>query len=346
MGCRGCCGERVQPRAPSPGSFPSTEYGMYQPHCGLENVLMSWGHDGKHRQRGSRPAPPPRGGAAHHPAGLHPTSGPLCGRGPGLQPSAWGGGGCSSRDACSAQGVPVLTPPFPPEYMYRVMKFNNFALPKEVRAAGGGMWGRPPRAAGRGSPPGTGLSPPPGVLHGSLPLLLPLARARRLPAPLLRGGPAHAALGQGAQVGALGGGSIRGSGELEGSAEPPETDPASPPQQVRPLHQAGGAARRAAAPQLLPGAGRQVLPGAAVLVRGPAGTPPPRQDPPLLRCSPLALGGCTINLLVTHHPSVGSSPSPTLGEGRGARRPQCKGRTPPGPESSGAGMSKALFRKL
>ncbi|XP_034499541.1 inositol oxygenase isoform X1 [Ailuropoda melanoleuca] len=23
----------------------STEFGMYQPHCGLENVLMSWGHD-------------------------------------------------------------------------------------------------------------------------------------------------------------------------------------------------------------------------------------------------------------------------------------------------------------
>ncbi|KAM6301745.1 inositol oxygenase [Podargus strigoides] len=41
----------------------STEYGMYQPHCGLENVLMSWGHD---------------------------------------------------------------------EYMYRVMKFNNFTLPKEA----------------------------------------------------------------------------------------------------------------------------------------------------------------------------------------------------------------------
>uniref|UniRef100_A0A670ZCF6 Inositol oxygenase n=1 Tax=Pseudonaja textilis TaxID=8673 RepID=A0A670ZCF6_PSETE len=24
----------------------TTKYGMYQPHCGLENVLMSWGHDG------------------------------------------------------------------------------------------------------------------------------------------------------------------------------------------------------------------------------------------------------------------------------------------------------------
>uniref|UniRef100_A0A8C8AVM3 Inositol oxygenase n=1 Tax=Otus sunia TaxID=257818 RepID=A0A8C8AVM3_9STRI len=25
----------------------STEFGMYQPRCGLDNVLMSWGHDGK-----------------------------------------------------------------------------------------------------------------------------------------------------------------------------------------------------------------------------------------------------------------------------------------------------------
>uniref|UniRef100_G1MUV2 Inositol oxygenase n=1 Tax=Meleagris gallopavo TaxID=9103 RepID=G1MUV2_MELGA len=25
----------------------NTECGMYQPHCGLENVLMSWGHDGE-----------------------------------------------------------------------------------------------------------------------------------------------------------------------------------------------------------------------------------------------------------------------------------------------------------
>lgn len=24
---------------------------MYQPHCGLENVLMSWGHDGEARWR-------------------------------------------------------------------------------------------------------------------------------------------------------------------------------------------------------------------------------------------------------------------------------------------------------
>ncbi|RMB90235.1 hypothetical protein DUI87_33371 [Hirundo rustica rustica] len=52
----------------------STECGMYQPGCGLENVLMSWGHD---------------------------------------------------------------------EYMYQVMKFNNFALPKEVSSAWGGGLGTP-----------------------------------------------------------------------------------------------------------------------------------------------------------------------------------------------------------
>ena len=23
----------------------STEYGVYSPHCGLENVMLSWGHD-------------------------------------------------------------------------------------------------------------------------------------------------------------------------------------------------------------------------------------------------------------------------------------------------------------
>lgn len=26
-------------------SSSSTEYGMYKPNCGLENLLMSWGHD-------------------------------------------------------------------------------------------------------------------------------------------------------------------------------------------------------------------------------------------------------------------------------------------------------------
>lgn len=23
----------------------STKYGVYKPHCGLENVMLSWGHD-------------------------------------------------------------------------------------------------------------------------------------------------------------------------------------------------------------------------------------------------------------------------------------------------------------
>lgn len=36
------------PESPSSYICPcSTELGMYQPHCGLENVLMSWGHDGE-----------------------------------------------------------------------------------------------------------------------------------------------------------------------------------------------------------------------------------------------------------------------------------------------------------
>jgi inositol oxygenase len=26
-------------------SIYSTEYGIYQPHCGLDNVMLSWGHD-------------------------------------------------------------------------------------------------------------------------------------------------------------------------------------------------------------------------------------------------------------------------------------------------------------
>ena len=23
----------------------STEYGIYEPHCGLDNIMISWGHD-------------------------------------------------------------------------------------------------------------------------------------------------------------------------------------------------------------------------------------------------------------------------------------------------------------
>ena len=27
----------------------STKYGIYEPNCGLDNIFMSWGHDGKLR---------------------------------------------------------------------------------------------------------------------------------------------------------------------------------------------------------------------------------------------------------------------------------------------------------
>lgn len=67
---------------------------MYQPHCGLENVLMSWGHDGEaHRgwQQGW----------------------PACAGGPSL----W------------VPGDDTLSPT---EYMYQMMKFNKFSLPPEV----------------------------------------------------------------------------------------------------------------------------------------------------------------------------------------------------------------------
>ena len=42
----------------------STEYGVYSPHCGLENVMLSWGHDEVRLPclRTQRPPPPsPRG---------------------------------------------------------------------------------------------------------------------------------------------------------------------------------------------------------------------------------------------------------------------------------------------
>ncbi|XP_066849878.1 inositol oxygenase isoform X2 [Anser cygnoides] len=130
-----------------------------------------------------------------------------------------------------------------------------------------------------------------GLLHGSLPLLLPVARARGLRAPLQRGGPAHAALGQGAQ-------------------------------QVRPLHQAGGAARCAGAAGLLPVPHRQVLPGAALLVswdpptRSPS--PPGTQHCTRPPCLPRTLPRGTrpsINLLGTHR-GAGRSQGTGLGRAR------------------------------
>uniref|UniRef100_A0A8B9M449 Inositol oxygenase n=1 Tax=Accipiter nisus TaxID=211598 RepID=A0A8B9M449_9AVES len=62
----------------------STEYGMYQPHCGLENVLMSWGHDGKGwggpagvPSLGQGPLPP--NGTPMHLGWLHPSPAPFAG---------------------------------------------------------------------------------------------------------------------------------------------------------------------------------------------------------------------------------------------------------------------------
>ncbi|XP_072774197.1 inositol oxygenase isoform X1 [Taeniopygia guttata] len=136
-----------------------------------------------------------------------------------------------------------------------------------------------------------------GLLHGSLPLLLPLARPRRLRPPVLGGGPAHAALGPRAQ-------------------------------QVRPVHQAGGAARRAAAPRVLPGPHRQILPGAALLVtpkscrdpQNPAGTPKTLPGPPKPCRDPAAPPGPAINPLL-QHPRAGPSP----------RGYPCPGQDPPNP---------------
>ena len=43
----------------------ATEYGVYSPHCGLENVMLSWGHDEVRSpcpaDASSAPPPSPRG---------------------------------------------------------------------------------------------------------------------------------------------------------------------------------------------------------------------------------------------------------------------------------------------
>uniref|UniRef100_A0A8C4V1M7 Inositol oxygenase n=1 Tax=Falco tinnunculus TaxID=100819 RepID=A0A8C4V1M7_FALTI len=124
----------------------STEYGMYQPRCGLENILMSWGHD---------------------------------------------------------------------EYMYRVMKFNNFTLPKEafymVRFHSFYPW----------------------HTHGDYQHLCTEEDLRMLPwVRELK----CVAWGGWDRTGGLG-----QAPPLQGEQPPSMTHPCSP-QQVRPLHQAGGAA--------------------------------------------------------------------------------------------------------
>ena len=62
----------------------------------------------------------------------------------------------------------------------------------------------PPPPAPPRLPPPTGPEPearlPAGLLHHPVPLVLPLAQVRRLPAAVQRTGPGHAALGAGVQV--------------------------------------------------------------------------------------------------------------------------------------------------
>lgn len=94
---------------------------------------------------GQGPLPP--NGTLMHLGWLHPSPAPFAGgfgagglcmgqRGGGVlqllgHPSCMGGG-----PAPATRAHPRTSPPLSPEYMYQVMKFNNFALPKEVRAGG------------------------------------------------------------------------------------------------------------------------------------------------------------------------------------------------------------------
>lgn len=108
--------------------------------------------------------------------------------------------------------------------------------------------------------------------------------------------------------------------------------PCSLPQQVRPLHQAGGAARGAGAAGVLPVPHRQVLPGAALLVswdHPPAQPRPPPWhtallSPPLLAPRP-APGPQATNKPAWHaarswtQPGHGAGESPLDGEGGGQR---------------------------
>lgn len=107
--------------SPPPCPTPSTEYGMYQPGCGLENVLMSWGHDGEF---GGAPSsgqdPPPKRGPLG--AVLTPPTAPIArtaalGVGQGLL--FWGGsvtlgGGSVTLGGSAPLGVPPRGHPAPP----------------------------------------------------------------------------------------------------------------------------------------------------------------------------------------------------------------------------------------
>lgn len=68
----------------------STEHGIYEANCGLDKVLMSWGHDGK-----------------------------------------WADA-YTSQDTHDADDPDGNAYVLPPEYLYRVLKFNNCSIPEEV----------------------------------------------------------------------------------------------------------------------------------------------------------------------------------------------------------------------
>lgn len=87
------------------------------------------------------------------------------------------------------------------EYLYRVMKFNNCSIPEEVNKTGAETCQRSQKCSIK--QPRLSLCCSSGLVHDSLPFLLPLALARRLHAPVQPQRPEHAALGPGVQVSVL-----------------------------------------------------------------------------------------------------------------------------------------------
>lgn len=141
----------VQPQAPDPTPSPA-------PSTGCTSLTAAWRTfscpgDTMVRAGGVRLGSPPWGrvlcpqtGHRCTWGGCTPPRPPLLGdseleafawdRGGGVlqllgHPSCMGGG-----PAPATRAHPRTSPPLSPEYMYQVMKFNNFALPKEVRAGG------------------------------------------------------------------------------------------------------------------------------------------------------------------------------------------------------------------
>lgn len=148
-----------------------------------------------------------------------------------------------------------------------------------------------------------------------------------------------------------------------GSGDPPVPTTLTTPQQVRPVHEAGGAARSAAAPQLLPVTHRQVLPWGAVLVRGgtalgppqprdSSGTLGPHQDPHCTRTVTAPQWDPSSHQDPQYHTASGSPP-PYPTETHRARhwdpchKTQCTGTpTTAGPLSQCTRTSTMLQREL